>query len=126
MKKYTKAEMTRAMRFNEAVESFIVSHGGIVLGKSIGSFELTQCGADHSIQTIAGELRITPHGTWIACRFEDIEAAKTILPFWPKRIEARLNGFSGKWNFTNTQDRTFNGGDSLEALKRELVPLLPK
>lgn len=46
------------------------------------------------LDTRAGRLDVTPHPTWVACRFVDVAAAKAILGTDP-----RLNPHSGKWNW---------------------------
>jgi hypothetical protein len=41
-------------------------------------------------------LCVRPFDDWIACQWEDVATAKTVLPY---RHDDRLNPFSGKWNF---------------------------
>jgi hypothetical protein len=48
---------------------------------------------DWELDTVAGTLRVTPYGTWIACRFDDVEAATQRVRF------GTLNPWSGKWNW---------------------------
>lgn len=50
------------------------------------------------VDTVAGPLKITPHESWIACRFDEPgRAAKAIeeRPWLPRN----LNRYSGKWNW---------------------------
>lgn len=47
-------------------------------------------GYDWNIQTPLGVLSVTFYRDWIACRFENIKAALTVVD---------CNEFSGKWNF---------------------------
>ena len=113
-------------KFNAAVEAFIRSIGGKKIGEKPRCPGLEKCGPEFAIQTVAGELTVHPAGDWIACRFQDVEAAKRLLSFWPKEELARLNGFSGKWNFTDAQGGRFHAESNLKSFKRELKPLLPK
>ena len=48
---------------------------------------------DLELDTVAGTLRVTPYQNWIACRFDDVEAAKQRVGF------GALNPWSGKWNW---------------------------
>jgi hypothetical protein len=48
---------------------------------------------DFVIATKAGPLRCNAHPDWLACRFDDVDAAK-------KHVQSGcLNRFSGKWNW---------------------------
>ena len=116
--------MTKHDKFNAAVEKFILSIGGRKIREKPGTRYVEKCGPEFSIPTVAGELKVTPGGDWIACRFEDIDAAKRLMPAWPRSRSARLNGFSGKWNFTSARGGKLNGEDSFAAFKFELEPLL--
>jgi hypothetical protein len=51
---------------------------------------------EYKLQTAAGPLRVQPRGNWIACRFEDVERARKVLP---NVFQSRFNNHSGKWNF---------------------------
>jgi hypothetical protein len=48
------------------------------------------------LETRLGPLGITPHEDWIACMFEDVEKARSVLPHG---FQDRLNRHSGKWNW---------------------------
>lgn len=116
-KRKTKAELQAIREVNAKVTAFILFNGGKQIGEP-RTFEQEEIGPEFSIQTIAGDLHVRSYGTWIACRFQDINAAKRILPFYPKNYNARLNGFSGKWNFVGE-----NALDDLQsATGRLLVP----
>jgi len=110
-------------KFNAAVESFVLSAGGKKTREKPVSPGLEKIGPEFALQTVAGELRVTPEGNWIACRFQDVEAAKTVLPYWPKE-QAQLNGFSGKWNFVHARDGRFDPERNLAEFKTELAFLL--
>jgi len=60
---------------------------------------------DWEIDTVAGALRVTPYPNWIACRFDDVEAARQRVHF------GTLNPWSGKWNWhfehPNSDDAAF-------------------
>ena len=47
-----------------------------------------------SLLTTAGRLQITIYDIWLACRFDDVDAAVNVLPY-----DDQLNPHSGKWNF---------------------------
>src|ERR1035437_2349957 len=49
--------------------------------------------SQYVIGTKAGTLTVTPMDGWIACRFADVERAKTVFG-----TDWRLNRWSGKWN----------------------------
>jgi len=70
-----------------------------------------------SLQTKAGELRISPMGDWIACRFTDVDLAKTTLGDDPS-----LNRHSGKWNFHYHGD--FTAKLAFELFEARVRPLL--
>lgn len=46
------------------------------------------------IETTAGALDFCPQDNWLACRFDDIGRARSVLG-----SDLRLNPHSGKWNF---------------------------
>ena len=48
---------------------------------------------DWELDTVVGTLRVTPYDNWIACCFDDVEAAKQRVRF------GTLNPWSGKWNW---------------------------
>jgi hypothetical protein len=50
------------------------------------------------LDSLAGRLRITCYGDWLACRFDDVERAKALLPHGPGE---RLNSHSGSGTFTS-------------------------
>lgn len=53
----------------------------------------------YSLQTHAGELRISIDGDSLMCRFEDVPKAKEELYSSLYGLDDRLNPFSGKWNW---------------------------
>jgi hypothetical protein len=116
---------TKAGTFNAAVEAFILAFGGKKIRERPGNPGLEKIGPEFAIQTIAGKMTVTPEGDWIACRFQDVDAAKAVLPYWPKDKSAQLNGFSGKWNFVHARDGQFDAEENLSAFKTELAFLLP-
>ena len=69
-----------------------------------------------SLVTRAGELRLAVHEDWLACRFSDVGRAKAALD-----SDARLNPFSGKWNWHFTSP----GSDAVDSLRQHLAALLP-
>jgi hypothetical protein len=71
------------------------------------------------VETLAGRLRITCYGDWLACRFDDVERAKPLLPHGPGE---RLNSHSGKWNFHFGR---IPAEEALAAFRAELEPILP-
>ncbi len=48
---------------------------------------------DLAIPTVAGLLQCTPYADWLACAFDDVQAARA------KVGHGTLNQFSGKWNW---------------------------
>lgn len=57
---------------------------------------------EYVVKTRIGSLTVRPisantGGAWIACRFEDVDAATR--HFHVKGWDHRLNPYSGKWNF---------------------------
>ena len=121
-----KTPMKPSEKLNAAVEAHVLSVGGKKIEEPPGAPGLERSGPTFSIQTIAGELHVHPYGDWIACRFQNVDAAKAVLFHWPKDKGAQLNGFSGKWNFAHVQGGWFDAESNLEAFKRELTPLLLK
>lgn len=53
----------------------------------------------YSLQTHAGELRISIDGDSLMCRFEDVPKAKEELYSSLYGLDDRLNPYSGKWNW---------------------------
>ena len=49
------------------------------------------------LPTKAGPLSIIPYGNWLACRFQDVKAAVSLLRDDP--AGSHLNPYSGKFNF---------------------------
>lgn len=72
------------------------------------------------LETCVGRLRVTCHGNWLACRFEEPDRAKAFLPHGPGQ---RLNSYSGKWNFHYGR---VTADEALAAFRAELEPLLPR
>ena len=72
------------------------------------------------IETLAGRLQITCYGDWLACRFDDVDRAKALLPHGPGE---RLNSHSGKWNFHFGR---ITAEEALAAFRAELEPILPR
>lgn len=66
---------------------------------------------DRKLQTRFGGMQLKVYDDWVACRFENIEAARLGLP------PGRLNPHSGKWNWHFERP----GFDDLLALARELA-----
>jgi len=87
-KTITKRIRLACERFQRTVLEFITSKGA-----TPGSFY------DFEIETKAGNLHLTPYDTWVACRFDDVERARTIVG-----NDGRLNRCSGKWNFHFSHD----------------------
>lgn len=52
-------------------------------------------GYDCTLQTEAGPLSVSVYDDWVACRFEDVDRAKALLPHG---YHDRLNRHTGKWN----------------------------
>ncbi len=48
---------------------------------------------DWKLDTVAGPLPVTAYANWVACRFDDVEAAEQRVHF------GTLNRWSGKWNW---------------------------
>ena len=55
----------------------------------------------------------------LACRFDEPESAKALLPYGPGQ---RLNSFSGKWNFNFGR---VTAEEALAVFRAELEPILP-
>jgi hypothetical protein len=72
------------------------------------------------VETRAGRLRVTCYGDWLACRFDDVDRAKALLPHGPGE---RLNSYSGKWNFHFGR---ITAEEALAAFRAELEPILPR
>lgn len=66
---------------------------------------------DWVLKTRLGPLHVKAYDDWVACRFENIEAARSALG------QGRLNRHSGKWNWHFEQP----GLDELMAFARELA-----
>ena len=76
--------------------------------------------AEYKINTVAGSLRVTVYDDWLACRFDNVAAAKAALPEYAGLGQryARLNPFSGKWNW--------HGADALPAFDAALQKIIAK
>ena len=97
--------MSRHHDFQEACTAMLVS-----LGATPGD----RC-YPWRLMTLAGVLHLRPLEDWLACRFQDVQAAKQVVG------RDRLNRYSGKWNWHFTDPTT----DDLENLRRHLHSLLP-
>lgn len=97
------------------VREFVVTHGGMEVEPS----EIAGRGSRMALQTICGTLHITPYGNWIACRFNDVEAAVARFGYHPSY--GRLNPCSGKWNF---HFAAVPAADALAEFEAEVLPLL--
>ncbi|WP_425953191.1 hypothetical protein [Ralstonia pseudosolanacearum] len=69
----------------------------------------------YAVETVAGTLQMAVQDDWIACRFNDVALAKKHVYSGPL---ARLNPFSGKWNWDGAMT-------CLEQFERETQMLLP-
>ena len=78
-------------RFKAAVTRFIVDLGARP-GSSYG----------HELDTPAGLLRLSVHGTWLATRFDDVAKGKAFTA----SCGLSCNPYSGKWNFHFSDGRT--------------------
>lgn len=67
------------------------------------------------LPTIAGNLRLAPYDTWLATRFDDVNAAKSHIGF------GQLNPFSGKWNWHFVKPTTGDVQFLKEQIKRVMV-----
>ena len=72
------------------------------------------------LATLAGRLRITCYGNWLACRFDEPDLARASLPHGPGE---RLNSSSGKWNFHFGR---VTAEEALAMFRAELEPILPE
>lgn len=68
------------------------------------------------LHTLAGVLRLQPYDNWLACRFDDVEAAKQHAYF------GHLNPYSGKWNWHFTEPNA----EDVEFLREQIQRLLPQ
>lgn len=83
----------------------------------IGAHSLhAQCSQplDYQLWPRAGLLSLHPFDTWLHTRFQDPEAARSIIP------SGSLNAWSGKWNWHFTQP-TPEDVDELERLLKHLL-----
>ena len=71
--------------FNEQVITLALARGG-TLDDSAWRTSVV-------LATPCGPLHVTPVDTWIACRFDDTEWARALIPHDPRLSR------SGKWNF---------------------------
>lgn len=77
----------RAINIKAAVDAWLIAHGATP-SASIRMFR---------IDTILGPLYITAYDDWIACCFDNVQAAKT--HYGVTTLGSRLNPYSGKWNW---------------------------
>jgi len=112
----SQVEVKREQTFIRTICGILQKHGA--------EPALTEDPTQYTIDTQAGELKVHVYGNWIACRFDDVDKAKRLLPHYPKDPGARLNGFSGKWNFhyqiTNL-DIIQIAGEDFEANLRQIL-----
>jgi hypothetical protein len=87
-RRITKKVLESQERHKARVEAFLESLGA-VRGEG---YDLDRW----RLQTPLGEMMIHPYENWIACRFEDVEAAFA----WASKNTLHLpNRYSGKWNW---------------------------
>lgn len=67
------------------------------------------------LQSVAGVLRLHPYDNWLACRFEDVAAAKALVG------HGQLNPYSGKWNWHFDQPNA----EDVAFLRTQLERILP-
>jgi hypothetical protein len=95
---------------NDLVSAHLAKIGGVKTGDTI------------RVQTICGELAVTPMDAWVACRFANPERATAFLN--PQMLSSnRLSPTTGKWNFY-----FFAGadpGDSFAHFVSELDKIVP-
>jgi len=86
MKKLTKKQKAvQEAAFDTGVVEIVTRLGGISQGKEwLPNY--------YEITTRAGYLSIATYGNWVACQFNDPDAAKAVVG------TSGLNPFSGKWN----------------------------
>lgn len=114
-RKISKAEEKRRAAFDAKVILFLTRLGAEKVDREpFQSYRIRN--------TVCGPLLVTPFGNWIACRFDDVELAKKVLPHGLQYD--RLNPYSGKWNFTDSCDAQFAGESSFSSFKYELRKLL--
>lgn len=85
----TKAAAKRAARFNKTILDF---------ARSIGATEEEHILPSVILDTIFGPMRITPLGTWLACRFCDDAGLARAAAALNCRGWQRVNPYSGKYN----------------------------
>jgi hypothetical protein len=71
---------------------------------------------EYELATNIGVLKITPYDNWIACRFDDVEAAQ---------LFCACNKYSGKWNFHYSDDvATLSTASTIGDFMNEIERLL--
>jgi hypothetical protein len=110
IKKLTKKQKAaQEVAFNAGVVEIGTRLGGVSQGKEwLPNY--------YEITTRAGYLSIATYGNWVACKFNDPDAAKAVVG------TSGLNPFSGKWN-QNYFDVPVK--DALEDFERVLRRILP-
>jgi len=70
------------------------------------------------LATCLGNLTVCPYDDWIACQWEELECATEAIQ------DARLNRFSGKWNFIYTINTKIDATFAIEHFLDELSPFI--
>jgi hypothetical protein len=84
----------KMQRANKYVTAALRKLGALYVPEYYGNDDLV-------IKTVAGLLTFHPYGTWVACRFEDVQAARDHFHVGEHETGNRhhLNPYSGKWNW---------------------------
>ena len=107
-KRTTQKQVKEYAAFKKTVGEFLLSIGATYNEIKWYPYEL---------QTPVGILSICPENNWLACRFADVEKAKTIKD---SSFKASLNPYSGKWNFMVTCGNKLDGAMALTYFKLDL------
>lgn len=78
------------------------------------------------IQTTAGPLMVTPYEDFLACRFQDVAAARTALGVREHSFGSRLNPYSGKWNWLHREGVPHGTRRTKANYRAGLDAMLPK
>ena len=95
--------MTRRFDFESACLAML---------QSLGATQGNAC-YPWQLHTVAGVLRLRVMEDWLACRFDDVERAKSVVG------PGRLNPYSGKWNWHFDAPTA----SEVEALRQQLLRL---
>jgi hypothetical protein len=116
LRRKTKAVIAAEEQFNLLVRVAACALGGTCVTHVNGD------AATLTFETTVGPLHITPLGNWIACRFEDVEQAKSSKNMW----QVMLNPSSGKWNWHFSGYALAPGMTEVLQFAAALRTLLPK